>query len=58
MEFLDIFKLVDSSVAVVAVLFVGWQVRATLSILLANQQEIILKLLELCNDDDTPPSTR
>jgi hypothetical protein len=52
MNVIDVLKLVDSSVAVVAVLFVGYQVKSTLDKLLSNQQDIILKLIEMCGDDD------
>lgn len=52
MELLDLFKLIDGSIAVVAVLFVVREVRVSTDMLLHNQQEIILKLIEMCGDDD------
>jgi len=51
MEILNVLKLVDSSVAVVSILFVGYMVRGTLTQVLNNQQHIIETLLDLYADD-------
>jgi len=55
MDVETLIKIADSSLAVFAVLFIGWRVQASFEQVLAVQRDIIARLIELCGDEDHSP---